>query len=149
MQSISAGAGAAGHLSQRRTPNHGRSLLLPMTRNSSATGGTRDRSGCALYWRVTGAKKYMQVHKPLLNALRKTQRTKPSVTSASSWGRHGYSAVWLDPSEQLDIPAPEKSSGDYVTAEQSAMPGLPGPTGTRIEQSLRELLLAQASDWPS
>ena len=65
---------------------------------------------------------------------------------ASSWGRGGYSAVWLDPSNAWIWPHLHRA-GERM-AKLAAL-GLNDRLGERaLAQAARELLLAQASDWP-
>jgi 1,4-alpha-glucan branching enzyme len=67
--------------------------------------------------------------------------------SASSWGEGGYYDVWLNPANDW-IQAPLHDAGRRMAA-LAARPGAPGPLERRaLQQAGRELLLAQASDWP-
>ena len=75
---------------------------------------------------------------------RVTETVKPS---ASSWGKNGYSAVWLDSSNSWVYRHLKKASkkmtvlaGQHQKAE--------GLMERALNQALRELLIAQASDWP-
>jgi len=67
--------------------------------------------------------------------------------SASSWGRNGYSAVWLDPSNSWIYRHLKKAAG-IMTRLSTTHAGAAGPLERALNQALRELLLAQASDWP-
>ena len=67
--------------------------------------------------------------------------------SASSWGRHGYSAVWLDPSNSWIYRHLKKAAG-IMSRLSKAHAGATGQLERALNQSFRELLLAQASDWP-
>jgi len=67
--------------------------------------------------------------------------------AASSWGEEGYWGVWLNEQNEWIYP--------HVSAAQERMTALAGrlPNTTAVEeralkQAGRELLLAQASDWP-
>ncbi len=64
----------------------------------------------------------------------------------SSWGRGGYSAVWLDPNNAWMWPhlhrAAESLSALCTTAANDPL------TERALAQATRELMLAQASDWP-
>ena len=67
--------------------------------------------------------------------------------SASSWGRNGYHAVWLDPSNGWIYRHLKKAAGvmSRLSRENRNAAGL---RERALNQALRELLLAQASDWP-
>jgi 1,4-alpha-glucan branching enzyme len=64
----------------------------------------------------------------------------------SSWGEHGYGDVWLNPQTDWIYPKLHRMAeamGEMARIEQ------PGPLLRRaLNQAGRELLLAQASDWP-
>jgi 1,4-alpha-glucan branching enzyme len=74
--------------------------------------------------------------------------------AASSWGEEGYSRMWLDTANQWIYPhlqiAQERMSelvGRFSAASPQA--GQPDSLQERaVRQAGRELLLAQASDWP-
>ncbi len=70
-----------------------------------------------------------------------------AAPSPSSWGEEGYWRVWLNEKNQWIYP--------HVRAAQARLTALvrrlpqPDPlTGRALKQAARELLLAQASDWP-
>ncbi len=70
-----------------------------------------------------------------------------AAPGASSWGENGYWSVWLNEQNQWIYP--------HLHAAQARMSELvgrftqPNPVQKRaLEQAARELLLAQASDWP-
>lgn len=67
--------------------------------------------------------------------------------SPSSWGEAGYWRVWLNPRNEWIQPllrAAERRLTERVTACRSP----DGTPGRILRQAARELLLAQASDWP-
>src|SRR5262249_13952982 len=70
-----------------------------------------------------------------------------ATPSASSWGEEGYYRVWLNEKNEWIQP--------HLQVAQERMTGLaqqfPKATGLKaraLKQAARELLLAQASDWP-
>ena len=66
--------------------------------------------------------------------------------SMSSWGEGGYSQVWLNDSNQWIYPRLHTAS---LTMETMARRNPASHLEARaIKQATRELLLAQASDWP-
>lgn len=67
--------------------------------------------------------------------------------SASSWGKSGYSAVWLDPSNSWVYRHLKKAS-KIMTGLSRQYRKAEGLMARALNQALRELLLAQASDWP-
>ncbi|HEU4402574.1 MAG TPA: 1,4-alpha-glucan branching protein domain-containing protein [Candidatus Polarisedimenticolia bacterium] len=70
-----------------------------------------------------------------------------SEPSSSSWGAGGYYEVWLNGTNDWIVP-PLHDAGRRMTALASRDPG-GDPLGDRaLRQAGRELLLAQASDWP-
>jgi 1,4-alpha-glucan branching enzyme len=77
--------------------------------------------------------------------------------SPSSWGEEGYWRVWLNETNEWILPhlqaaqerMTELARGFSKTASTSSSSILPGPLQERaLKQAARELLLAQASDWP-
>ncbi|MEJ2724006.1 MAG: DUF1957 domain-containing protein [Deltaproteobacteria bacterium] len=66
--------------------------------------------------------------------------------SMSSWGYRGYSEVWLNDSNQWIYPRLHRASSTMeMIARRNPADGL----GKRaLNQAAREVLLAQASDWP-
>lgn len=67
--------------------------------------------------------------------------------AASSWGQSGYSAVWLDPSNSWVYRHLKKASAlmkELAETHHDAE----GLLERCLNQALRELLIAQASDWP-
>lgn len=67
--------------------------------------------------------------------------------SASSWGKSGYSAVWLDPSNSWVYRHLKKAS-ERMTELSRQHRKAEGLMERALNQALRELLIAQASDWP-
>lgn len=68
--------------------------------------------------------------------------------AASTWGAEGYSAVWLNDRTHWMIP-PLIAAGRRMSALADAAPDDPGELHNRaLAQAVRELLLAQSSDWP-
>jgi len=67
--------------------------------------------------------------------------------SASSWGKGGYSAVWLDPSNSWVYRHLKKASGKMTELSRQHQKAT-GLMERALNQALRELLIAQASDWP-
>jgi len=67
--------------------------------------------------------------------------------SASSWGRGGHSGVWLDPSNSWIYKHLKKAAGTMtvLSKQHGTATGL---LERALNQALRELLIAQASDWP-
>jgi 1,4-alpha-glucan branching enzyme len=67
--------------------------------------------------------------------------------SASSWGEEGYWKVWLN--ETNDWIQPHLSvAQERMTDLARRYPKASGLTERALQQAARELLLAQASDWP-
>lgn len=64
----------------------------------------------------------------------------------SSWGRDGYSAVWLDPNNAWMWPHLQRAAEKLIVLAQTTKSS---PLAERaLAQATRELLLAQSSDWP-
>lgn len=77
-----------------------------------------------------------------------SNRIRETVTpSASSWGESGYSAVWLDPSNSW-IYRHLKKASERMTELSQLHQEAEGLIARALNQALRELLIAQASDWP-
>jgi len=70
-----------------------------------------------------------------------------SVPSASSWGSKGYNEVWLNSSNDWIYPLLHRASGTMARAAFRNR-GARGVPRRVLNQAARELLLAQASDWP-
>ncbi len=67
--------------------------------------------------------------------------------SPSSWGFGGYSEFWLNESNDW-IYASLTKACDLMVEQASHQPRARGLTRRALNQAARELLLAQASDWP-
>ncbi|RMH59063.1 MAG: DUF1957 domain-containing protein [Candidatus Hydrogenedentota bacterium] len=79
--------------------------------------------------------------------LKRKKRVEKGEGVFSSWGNHGFSSVWLDPSNDWIYPELHRAS----EAMRSAALRFWEEGGDReriLNQAVRELLLAQASDWP-
>jgi 1,4-alpha-glucan branching enzyme len=67
--------------------------------------------------------------------------------SSSSWGEGGYWKVWLNETNAWIYPHLEIAQ-ERMTALARKHPVASGSTERALKQAARELLLAQASDWP-
>ncbi len=67
--------------------------------------------------------------------------------AASSWGRGGQAAVWLDESNAALWPHLIRAC-ERMEALARRFPRAKGKMKRALDQALRELLLAQGSDWP-
>ena len=68
---------------------------------------------------------------------------------ASSWGDQGYSAVWLNSSNDWIYPLLQRADAEMQRWVADVKDLALTPLQTRaLNQALRSLLLAQASDWP-
>ncbi|MBX3733552.1 MAG: DUF1957 domain-containing protein [Verrucomicrobiae bacterium] len=69
--------------------------------------------------------------------------------AASTWGDGGHFRVWLHP-ENAWMEVPVRNLGRRLVALASRRSGMPETAlgGRRLRQAARELMLAQASDWP-
>ncbi|HRI14077.1 MAG TPA: DUF1957 domain-containing protein [Verrucomicrobiota bacterium] len=76
-------------------------------------------------------------------------RLEVGVPAASTWGEGGHFAMWLDESNAWMQP-PLRAAGRRFSMLATQFADLGGdPLGERLlRQAARELLLAQASDWP-
>jgi len=70
-----------------------------------------------------------------------------AAPSPSSWGEEGYYRVWLNETNEWIIPHLEISM-DRMQALAQRYPNPTDLTRRALNQAARELLLAQASDWP-
>ena len=71
--------------------------------------------------------------------------------AASTWGQEGYASVWLNSQNawiQPRLRALEPRMCEMVSALAASRPVLPYGAVRCLNQAARELLLAQASDWP-
>ncbi|MHB8521980.1 MAG: glycoside hydrolase family 57 protein [Limisphaerales bacterium] len=67
--------------------------------------------------------------------------------SASSWGEEGYWRVWLNETNEWIYPHLQIAQ-ERMTGLARRYPQASGVTERALKQAARELLLAQASDWP-
>src|SRR5207249_4259477 len=67
--------------------------------------------------------------------------------SASSWGEEGYWKVWLNETNEWIQPHLSVAQ-ERMTQLARRHPKASGATERALKQAARELLLAQASDWP-
>jgi 1,4-alpha-glucan branching enzyme len=70
-----------------------------------------------------------------------------ATPAASSWGYKGYSEVWLGDQNSW-IYRHLHACQEKMARARKRHAGAAGQTARALDQSLRELLLAQASDWP-
>jgi 1,4-alpha-glucan branching enzyme len=70
-----------------------------------------------------------------------------AAPGASSWGEEGYWRVWLNESNQWIYPHLQIAQ-ERMTALTKKFPKATGIKARALKQAARELLLAQASDWP-
>lgn len=72
-----------------------------------------------------------------------------ATPSASTWGDQGYSDYWLNESNQWIYPLIHKAGQEMEKLSSDLMGFKVNALQTRtLNQALRSLLLAQASDWP-
>jgi 1,4-alpha-glucan branching enzyme len=67
--------------------------------------------------------------------------------AASSWGEHGFFEVWLNESNDWILPLLREAQ-ERMTAVARRFASAEGLQQQALRQAVRELLLAQASDWP-
>jgi 1,4-alpha-glucan branching enzyme len=73
--------------------------------------------------------------------------TQESEPSTSSWGEGGYFEVWVNPKTDWIYPQIHDANRRMVAlVDRARVPG--DLAGRALAQAGRELLLAQASDWP-
>jgi 1,4-alpha-glucan branching enzyme len=70
-----------------------------------------------------------------------------STPSASSWGEEGYWKVWLNETNEWIYPHLDVAQ-QRMSDLAKRFPKASGPAERALRQAGRELLLAQASDWP-
>ena len=70
-----------------------------------------------------------------------------AAPAASSWGEGGYCGVWLNPKNGWIQPRLQEA-GRQMSGLVSRFPRAEGVVDRGLRQAARELLLAQASDWP-
>jgi len=78
--------------------------------------------------------------------LERNPRNQVSTPSMSSWGYKGYSEHWLDGSNDWIYKHLHKAS-DRMSELANSYPDASGLKRRALNQALRELLLAQSSDW--
>jgi 1,4-alpha-glucan branching enzyme len=96
----------------------------------------RRLAGAAQTVRLTTATEYLE-------AFPTHQVVRPHL---SSWGYQGYSETWLMGSNHWPLPMAFKAFEDLRTIDCSAI-DRPCAAWAALDQALRELMLAQASDW--
>lgn len=79
--------------------------------------------------------------------LRRHPTQQVATPGASSWGEEGYWRVWLNETNEWIYPHLDVAQ-ERMTAMARRFPGATGITARALKQAARELLLAQASDWP-
>ena len=70
-----------------------------------------------------------------------------ATPGASSWGEEGYWRVWLNETNEWIYPHLQIAQ-ERMTELANQFPEATGLTARALKQAARELLLAQASDWP-
>ena len=70
-----------------------------------------------------------------------------ATPGASSWGEEGYWRVWLNETNEWIFPHLQIAQ-ERMTELAQRHPEATGLTARALQQAARELLLAQASDWP-
>jgi len=79
--------------------------------------------------------------------LRRHDTHQVATPSASSWGEEGYWRVWLNEKNEWIYPHLQIAQ-ERMTELAQKYPQADGLTARALRQAARELLLAQASDWP-
>jgi len=79
--------------------------------------------------------------------LRRHPTNQIATPSASSWGEEGYWRVWLNETNEWIYPHLQVAQ-DRMTELARQFPQADGLHARALRQAARELLLAQASDWP-
>jgi len=75
-------------------------------------------------------------------------RNQVAVPSPSSWGYKGYSEVWLEGANDWIYPHLHMAADRMIGLANDERPDGGGVRQRALNQAARELLLAQASDWP-
>lgn len=70
-----------------------------------------------------------------------------AMPATSSWGEHGYAAVWVSPGNDWILRHLDGAC-ERMRAVATELRGATGLARRALAQAARELLLAQASDWP-
>jgi len=72
-----------------------------------------------------------------------------ATPSASTWGDQGYSSFWINESNDWIYPLLHKAAADLEKLVLALQNSKVNPLQERaLNQAVRSLLLAQASDWP-
>ena len=79
--------------------------------------------------------------------LRQQPTQQVATPSASSWGEEGYWRVWLNETNEWIYPHLDVAQ-ERMTRLARRFPNATGAFQRALKQAARELLLAQASDWP-
>jgi 1,4-alpha-glucan branching enzyme len=79
--------------------------------------------------------------------LRRYDTHQVATPSASSWGEEGFWRVWLNEKNEWIYPHLQIAQ-ERMTDLAQKYPQADGLTARALRQAARELLLAQASDWP-
>ncbi len=79
--------------------------------------------------------------------LRRHPTNQVATPGASSWGEEGYWRVWLNESNEWIFPHLQIAQ-ERMSDLAHKFPSAHGVTARALKQAARELLLAQASDWP-
>lgn len=79
--------------------------------------------------------------------LRKHPTNQVATPSPSSWGEEGYCKLWLNDTNQWILPHLQVAQ-ERMTELARRYPHATGLTARALNQAGRELMLAQASDWP-
>jgi 1,4-alpha-glucan branching enzyme len=74
-------------------------------------------------------------------------RNQACAPSFSSWGMHGYSEAWIDPSNDWIYRHIHRMQR-RMTECARAYPGATGMRRRALNQMARELMLSESSDWP-
>ena len=79
--------------------------------------------------------------------LRRHPTNQVAAPAASSWGEEGYLRVWLNEKNEWIYPHLHAAQ-ERMTELARRFPHPDARTDRALKQAARELLLAQASDWP-
>jgi 1,4-alpha-glucan branching enzyme len=79
--------------------------------------------------------------------LRRHPTNQIALPAASSWGEEGYWRVWLNESNEWIFPHLQVAQ-ERMSELANQFPHADGLTARALKQAAREVLLAQASDWP-
>ncbi len=70
------------------------------------------------------------------------------MPSESSWGERGYAGMWIDESNDWIYPQLHRATDRMISAARHFARAAAPITRRTLNQMARQLLLAQASDWP-